>query len=228
MSRNKDDFVFCGRRVRVTTEALLVSQEFAASSVVPVELCGPQRSAETMLTCSEHREYRSLLRKLQWLQLQSRPDLSYEVNRAAQRFQRTHGCRCSSAQCNFSQGPVILGNHPEIHKRSDRCVHGSAGDAWRCLLCQHGRFEESVRCHRIGVNSSLGTWYAGQATQSNVWFRVLSQLRHSQYQKLLRKHSGSGSDKRLRIVTAMLRQVFCGAQGATHAFAQQPRCSQML
>ena len=38
-----------------------------------------------MLTYSEHREYRSLLGKLQWLQLQSRPDLSYEVNRAAQR-----------------------------------------------------------------------------------------------------------------------------------------------
>ena len=29
---------------------------------------------------------------------------------------------------------------------------------------------------------------------------------------------GTGSDKRLRIVTAMLRQVFCGAQGATLAF----------
>ena len=29
---------------------------------------------------------------------------------------------------------------------------------------------------------------------------------------------GTGSDKRLRIVTAMLRQVFCGAPGATLAF----------
>ena len=47
----------------VAPEALLVSQEFAASSLVPMELCG----------------------KLQRLQLQSRPDLSYEVNRAAQR-----------------------------------------------------------------------------------------------------------------------------------------------
>ena len=47
MSRKQDDF---GRRVRVTSEALLVSQEFAASSLVPMELCGPQRSAETMLT----------------------------------------------------------------------------------------------------------------------------------------------------------------------------------
>ena len=65
MSRKQDDFVFCGRRVGATPEALLVSQEFAASSVVPMELCGPQRSAETMLTYSEHREYRSLLGKLQ-------------------------------------------------------------------------------------------------------------------------------------------------------------------
>ena len=55
-----------------------------ASSLAPIELCGTQRSPEAMLTFSEHREYRSLLRKLQWLQLQSRPDLSYEVNRAAQ------------------------------------------------------------------------------------------------------------------------------------------------
>ena len=29
---------------------------------------------------------------------------------------------------------------------------------------------------------------------------------------------GTGSDKRLRIVTAMLRQVFCGAQGAALVF----------
>ena len=83
-SRKLDDF-FCGKRVRVTPEALIVSQELAASSLAPMELCGTQRSPETMLTYSEHREYRSLLGKLQWLQLQSRPDLSYEVNRAAQR-----------------------------------------------------------------------------------------------------------------------------------------------
>ena len=38
MSRKHDDFVLCGRRVRVTPEALLVSQEFAASSRVPMEL----------------------------------------------------------------------------------------------------------------------------------------------------------------------------------------------
>ena len=84
MSRKQDDSV-CGRRVRVTPEAFLVSQEFAASSLAPMELCGSQRCPETMLTYSEHRECRSLLGKLQWLQVQSRPDLSYEVNLAAQR-----------------------------------------------------------------------------------------------------------------------------------------------
>ena len=46
ISRKQDDFVFCGRRVRVTPEALVVSQEFAASPLLPMELCGPQRSAE--------------------------------------------------------------------------------------------------------------------------------------------------------------------------------------
>ena len=103
-------------------------------------------------------------------------------------------------------------------------------------------------------NSSLDIWFTGQAAQSNVWFGVLSQLRHTQYQRLLRKQQwlrsvvaemwpsvpsslpislktggdglcaptdcdtlrflqlcqavksdmGTGSDKQLRIVTAML------------------------
>ena len=34
----------------------------------------------------------------------------------------------------------------------------------------------------------------------------------------VKSDKGTGSDKRLRIVTAMLRRVFCGAQGATLAF----------
>ena len=34
----------------------------------------------------------------------------------------------------------------------------------------------------------------------------------------VKSDKGTGSDKRLRIVTAMSRQVFCGAQGATLAF----------
>ena len=34
----------------------------------------------------------------------------------------------------------------------------------------------------------------------------------------VKSDKGTGSDKRLRIVTAMLRQVFCGAQEATLAF----------
>ena len=34
----------------------------------------------------------------------------------------------------------------------------------------------------------------------------------------VKSDKGTGSDKRLRIVTAMLRQVFCGAQGAALAF----------
>ena len=42
MSRKQDDFVFCGRHVRVTPEALFVSLELAASSLAPMELCGTQ------------------------------------------------------------------------------------------------------------------------------------------------------------------------------------------
>ena len=131
MSRKQDDFAFiCGRRVRVTSEALFISQEFAASSLLPMESCGPQRSAETVLTRTEHREYRSLLVKLQWFQL--------------------HNAPVSSPQCSCSQGSV--GNHLKVSTRSERCVHGPVGDMWRCLFCQHGRFEESVRCHRISYS----------------------------------------------------------------------------
>ena len=76
MSRKHDDFVVCGRRVRVTTEASFISQEFAASSFLP-----------TVLT---HNRAQRLS------QLQPRPDLSHEVNRAAQRSSCPHDCRCSS------------------------------------------------------------------------------------------------------------------------------------
>ena len=65
------------------TRSFARQSRICGSTFVPMELCGPQRSSETMLTHSEHREYRSLLGNLQWLQLQSRPDLSYEVNRGS-------------------------------------------------------------------------------------------------------------------------------------------------
>ena len=120
----------------------------AASSLAPMELCGTQRSPETMLTYSEHREYRSLLGKLQWLQLQSRPDLSYEVNCAAQRSSAPTVADVRALDA-MSHRSAILGNHFEISTWSDQCFLGSAGDVWRSLLRQHGRFEESVRRHRV-------------------------------------------------------------------------------
>ena len=40
----------------------------------------------------------------------------------------------------------------------------------------------------------------------------------------VKSDKGTGSDKRLRIVTAMLRQVFCGEQRHLH-LSRQPRCS---
>ena len=147
MSRKQDDFVFCGRRVRVTPEALLVSQELAASSVAPMELCGTRRSPETMLTDSEHREYRSLLGKLQWLQLQSRPDLSHEVNRAAQRSSTP--TVADARALNAIAPKAQRSSETTLSTRSHQCFHGTAGDVWRRFFRQHGRFEESVRRHRV-------------------------------------------------------------------------------
>ena len=103
MSRKQDDFVFCGRRVRVTPEALIVSQELAASSLAPVELCGTQRSPETMLTYSEHREYLSQFAgktPVVASSITSRSVIRSES--CSTTFQRTHGCRFTSTQCNFS------------------------------------------------------------------------------------------------------------------------------
>ena len=133
-------FCFCGRRVRVTPEALIVSQELAASSLAPTELCGTQRPPETMLTYSEHR--RSLLGKLKRLQLQSRPDLSYEVNRAAQRSSAptvadARALNAISLKAQRSSETTLRYPHG-----SGQCFLGSAGDVWkRRLLRQHGRIE---------------------------------------------------------------------------------------
>ena len=53
MSRKQDDFVFCGRRVRVTPEALLVSQEFAASSLVRWNCVEHTTNTENIAVCPE-------------------------------------------------------------------------------------------------------------------------------------------------------------------------------
>ena len=176
-------------------------------------------------------------------------------------FQRTHGCRCSSTQCNFSQSSAVVGNHLEISTRSDQCFHGSAGDAWRRHFRQHGRFEESVRRHRrfwhgefqLGhlvywtsstikrvVRSTLAAeaYSVSEAVEEAQWLRsVLAKIWPSVPSSLprslrlivtlsdsfnlcqaVKSDKGTGSDKRLRIVTAMLREVFFRAQGATLAF----------
>ena len=67
-------------------------------------------------------------------------------------FQRTHGCRCSSTHAISLKSSAILGYHLEISTWSDQCFSGSAGDVWRLLFRQHGRFEESVRRHRVFVH----------------------------------------------------------------------------
>ena len=126
-----------------------VSQELAASSRVPMELKG------TSAICQNHFDIQRTLRISQFVgeiplvatSITSRSVIRSESCRTT--FLCTHDRRCSSAQCSFSQDPAILGNYPVISTRSNRCVHGSVGDVWRCLFCQHGRFEEPVRCHRV-------------------------------------------------------------------------------
>ena len=148
MSRKQDDFVFCGSRVRVTPEALLVSEEFAASSLAPMELCGTPRSPETMLTYSEHREYRSLLGKLQRLQLQPRPDLSYDVNRVAQRSSAPTVADARALNAISVKPQRSSENHLEISTGSDQCVHGSAG------FCVETPLSPTWKVRRVSAASS--------------------------------------------------------------------------
>ena len=91
-----------------------------------MELCGTQRPPETMLTYSEHREYRSFFGKTP-LFATSITFRSVIRSESCSTFERPHGCRWSSTQCNFSQSSAILGNHCEISTWSDQCFLG--GDA---------------------------------------------------------------------------------------------------
>ena len=277
MSRKLDDFVFCGRRVRVTPKALIVSQELATSSLAPMELCGTQRPPETMLTYSEHREYRSLSGKLQWLQLQSRPDLSYEVNRAAQRSSAPtvadaralkaislKAQRSSETTLRYACG-VIKVSSAELVTYGDVSIANMEGSKSQCgvivflthdpLRFWHGEFQlghlvywTSNTIKRV-VRSTLAAeaYSVSEAVEETQWlWSVLAEMWPSVPSSLPRSlrivemdslrrpivtHSdsfnlcqavksdkGTGSDNRLRIVTAMLRQVFCGAQKATLAF----------
>ena len=92
-----------------------------------------------MLTYSEHREYRNLLGKLQWLQLQSRPDLSYEVIRAAQR----------SSAPRVADARALNAISLKAQRSSETTLRYPRGDVWRRLLRQHGRIEKSVWRHRV-------------------------------------------------------------------------------
>ena len=276
MSRKLDGFVFCGRRVRVTPEALIVSQELAASPLAPMELCGTQRPPETMLTYSEHREYRSLLEKFQWLQLQSRPDLSYEVNRAAQRscaptVTDARALNAISLEAQRSSETTLRYGRGVIHVSSAQLVtYGDASfanmegfevSAASCFLTHeprcfwHGEFQlghlvywTSSTTKRV-VRSTLAAeaYSVSEAVEEAQWLRSVLAERWPSVPRTLQRplrtvemdslhrpivtHSdsfnlcqavksdkGTGSDKRLRLVTAMLRQIFCGAQGATLAF----------
>ena len=92
---------------------------------------------------------RSLLEKLQWLQLQSRPDLSYGVNRAEQR----------SSAPTIADARALNAVALKAQRSSETTLRYPRGviDVSTTRLVTHGMplfanvdgFEESVRCHRI-------------------------------------------------------------------------------
>ena len=85
MSRKQDDFVFCGSRVRVTLGAVIVSQELAGLITCSDGIVRNPAICRNHVDTQRTQRMSQFVGKLQWLHLQSRPDLSYEVNRAAQR-----------------------------------------------------------------------------------------------------------------------------------------------
>ena len=242
-----------------------------------MELCGTQRSAETMLTYSEHREYRSLLGKLQRLQFQSRRDLSYEVNRAAQRSSALtvagaralnaislKAQRCSETILRYPRG-VINVSTAQLVTYGDASFANMESSKSQCGVIVFLTREPRRFCHgefqlrhlvywmdstiKRVVRSTLAAkaYSVSEAVEEAQWLRcVLAEmwpsvpssrarsLRTVEMDSLRRQivtlsdsfnlcqavesDKGTRSDNRLRIVTAMLRQVFCGAQGTTLAF----------
>ena len=187
-------FRFCGKRVRVTPEALFIGQQFAATPLLPMELYGPQRPAETVLTRIEHREYRSLLGKLQWLQLQSRPDLSFEVNRAAQRSSAPtiaaaralnavalEARRSSVTTLRYPRG-VIDVSTAQLVTYGDASFANMEGSKSQCGVIVFLTHEPRRVLHR---EFQLGHLYIGQAIQSNAWFGVLLQLKQQWLRSVL-------------------------------------------
>ena len=88
LKRTEDltDFIHCGKRIRVTPEAIHISQERSASSVDEVFVSQPRsRKPDDLLTKVEHSSYRTALGQLQWLTNQARPDLATETNLCAQK-----------------------------------------------------------------------------------------------------------------------------------------------
>ena len=228
---------------------------------------------------SEHREDRSSLGKLQWLQLQSHPDLSYEVNRAAQRSSAPtvadaraldaislKAQRSSKTTLRYPRG-VINVSSAQLVTYGDASFANMEGSKSQCGVIVfvthesrrfwHGEFQlghlvywTSSTIKRV-VRSTLAAeaYSVSEAVEEAQWLRSvraemwpsfpsslprslitveMDSLRRPNVTlsdsfnlcQAVKSDKGTGSDKRLRIVTAMLRQVFCGAQGATLAFVR--------
>ena len=119
MSRKMDDFVYCGRRVRVTPEALIVSHELAASSLVPMEFVWNPTAARNHVDIQRTQRISQFVGKTPMVATSITPRSVIRSESCSTTSQRSHSCRCSSIQCNFSQSSAILGNHSEISTRSD-------------------------------------------------------------------------------------------------------------
>ena len=85
MSHKDKDFIFCGQRVQAKDTETIVSQEHASKSLELLGFASRRAEPSTPLLRGEHTAFRSLLGQLPWLQIQTRPELSFDVNKCAQR-----------------------------------------------------------------------------------------------------------------------------------------------
>ena len=127
----------------------LVSQEFAASSLVPMELCGLQRSPKNHVDIQRTQRISQFAGKTPMVATSITSRSVIRSESCSTTFQRTHSCRCSSTQCNFSQSSAILGNHLEISMWSDQCFLGSAG----------GRMGDASFANMEGSKSQCGVLF---------------------------------------------------------------------
>ena len=90
LKQSADSFIYCGRTITITKDAILISMAASCRD------CGPnltlpterRKQKDSPVTAAEKSEYRALLGKQQWCTQNCRIDFACEVNKMAQKIEK--------------------------------------------------------------------------------------------------------------------------------------------